>query len=491
MRKLFPFIACSLLLPMGWANALAQESPTVTPAQRLNLELVNNVSRYNIDAQQNEYTNTFRLTQPTTDYKLTAGLLKQGDNYITVTRQGVKDGETVGEPTEFARINMNTDISKRDAEILTDIEFTSTTLPSPWTYSGGSRAPLVAGNSGYYIRSGYTISYTIPAGYDDGILLLNIGTYTAGYFKINGNTTSQTTANKWNQYVLTGFNSGSTISIQGATSTGGNSASPNMLGIYIVWAPKTIVPSYSITPTYSKKEGNNWVNVSTLSSQTYSPNDEINSNSLAVSLEDFFVESTINNNYPDSYNYSSNVDANIDWSVMTGDFYASVDFTKGDGSDLESPEFIGPDGWGYLLVSYYKPSGGTPAFYLNGTGELIYTMPPTFTGNTVNVTVTSTNHEYGAGILVVNGTSHTFTQGSSYTYIVPASANGVIQFKSAEGQSYTCDIAKIVIQSGNGTAMHAPLSQPIKHSLKKLNLNGKEINLQKIESSSDNKQVKR
>ncbi len=176
---------------------------------------------------------------------------------------------------------------------------------------------------------------------------------------------------------------------------------------------------------------------------------------------------------------------------MTGDFYASVDFTKGNGSDLESPEFIGPDGWGYLLVSYYTPSGATPAFYLDATGELIYTMPPTFTGNTVNVTVTSTNHSDGAGILVVNGTSHTFTQGSSYTYIVPASANGVIQFKSAEGESYTCDIAKIVIQSGNGTAMHAPLSQPNKHSLKKLNLNGKEINLQKIESSSDNKQVKR
>lgn len=488
MRKLFPFIACSLLLPMGWANALAQESPTVTPAQRLNLELVNNVSRYNIDTQQNEYTNTFRLTQPTTDYKLTAGLLKQGDNYITVTRQGVKDGETVGDPTDFARINLNTAIASREAVILTDIEFSSTTPPSPWT---GNNA-LQAGTNGYRIRSGYSISYTIPDGYDDGIILLNIGTYSAGYLKINGTTTSsQTTAGQWNQYVLSGLNSGSTITIQGSTRTGGNSASPYMLGIYIVWAPKTIIPTYTVIPTYSKKDGDNWVNVSTLSSQTYNPNDDINANSLSADIVDEFAESTANNSHPTSYNYSANLDANIDWSVMTGDFYASVDFTKGNGSDLESPEFIGPDGWGYLLVSYYTPSGATPAFYLDATGELIYTMPPTFTGNTVNVTVTSTNHSDGAGILVVNGTSHTFTQGSSYTYVIPASANGVIQFKSAEGESYTCDIAKIVIQSGNGTAMHAPLSQPNKHSLKKLNLNGKEINLQKRESSSDYKQVKR
>ena len=38
MRKIHYLISCSLLI--GWANALAQESPTVTPAQRLNLELI-------------------------------------------------------------------------------------------------------------------------------------------------------------------------------------------------------------------------------------------------------------------------------------------------------------------------------------------------------------------------------------------------------------------------------------------------------------------
>ena len=40
MRKIHYLISCSLLIAIGWANALAQESPTVTPAQRLNLELI-------------------------------------------------------------------------------------------------------------------------------------------------------------------------------------------------------------------------------------------------------------------------------------------------------------------------------------------------------------------------------------------------------------------------------------------------------------------
>lgn len=480
MSKNYYYFICSLLLATGWANALAQGTPAVSPAQRLKLDLVDNVSTFNIDDQQNEYVNTLRLSQPT-DNKLTAGMLNEGDNYIVFSRQG--DTETA--PTEFARINLNATSQKRDAAILTDIELTSTTLNATgWTmssnalqYSSTYGCCRIRSGSSYYIR------YTIPQEYDGGTILLNIGTYTAGYFKINGTTTSQTTANSWNQYSLTGLNSGSTITIYGSSSSGGNSASPYIAGIYIIWAPPTIVPTINVTSTYSQKEGNNWVNVSTLGSNTYSPNDNVNANSFNVDVIDTFNESTENNNRPNSYNYSVDMDAHIDWTDMTGDYYASVDFTKGDGDDLTTPEFIGSNNWDYLLVSYYIPNGGTiPAMYLSGNSDFIYTMPPTFSGNTVNVTVTSTNHNYGAGNLMVNDVNHAFAAGETYTWTnVPVSAGGVIQFKMKSGDQYTCDIAKIIIQSGNGSASNAPQSQSVVPSLKQQAnnsfLNGKDYSI--------------
>ena len=125
MSRLFHYLTCSLLLMTGWANALAQAAPTTSPVQRLNLELVNNQSTFVIDEEngnRNEYTNTFRLSQPT-DYKLTAGMLKQGDNFITLSRQGIKDGETIGDPTDFARINLNATITTPKTEIIDMLDF--------------------------------------------------------------------------------------------------------------------------------------------------------------------------------------------------------------------------------------------------------------------------------------------------------------------------------------------------------------------------------
>lgn len=124
MRKFHYLITCSLLIAIGWANALAQESPTVNPAQRLNLELINNQSTFVIDevnGNRNEYTNTFRLTQPTTDLKLTAGLLKQGDNIITITRS-----DDQGNSTDFARLNLSADA--RDTEPFIAVDPTSIQL---------------------------------------------------------------------------------------------------------------------------------------------------------------------------------------------------------------------------------------------------------------------------------------------------------------------------------------------------------------------------
>jgi hypothetical protein len=489
MSKNYYYFICSLLLATGWANALAQGTPAVSPAQRLKLDLVDNRSTFVINEQQgtyeNHYVNTLSLSQPT-DNKLTAGMLNEGNNYIVFTRQG--DTETA--PTEFARINLSATSVQQEAKILTDFEFTSNTISaSGWTVSSSRALSYSSYYQGTRINSGsnYYIRYTIPqvqgVEYDGGTFLLNIGTYTAGYFKINGTTTAQTTANSWNQYSLTGLNVGSTITIYGASSSGGNGNSPYMAGIYIVWVPPTIVPTINVTSTYSQKEGNNWVNVSTLGSNTYSPNDNVNANSFNVDVIDTFNESTENNNRPNSYNYSVDMDAHIDWTDMTGDYYASVDFTKGDGDDLTTPEFIGPNNWDYLLVSYYIPQNGTiPALYLNGNAELIYTMPPTFSGNSVNVSVTSTNHSYGAGNLMVNNVNHEFAAGETYTWTnVPVSAGGVIQFKMKSGDQYTCDIAKIIIQSGNGSASNAPQSQSVVPSLKQQAnnsfLNGKDYSI--------------
>lgn len=460
---------CSLLLAVGWSGAAAQGSPAAGPLERLTLTLVDNTSEYVAASEHNLYTNTLRLGQPGEPYKLSGGLLNEGDNFITVTRQSDLDATA----TEVARVNLNTTKTVREAEILTDIEFTSTTVPDGWT--GNGLQANTSGN-GYRLRSGssYYLRYTIPQGYDGGTIILNIGTYTAGYFKINGSTTRQTTAGSWNQYILTGLNSGSTITIQGATSTGANGSSPYMAGIYIVWAPSTIVPTVGVTPTISYKNGNDWGAPQPWGSAvTYSSPNDVISLDGGTTITDTFTASTVGDQHPTGYDYTAQLDANIMWSNMSGDFYASVDFTKGDGDDMATSEYIGPNHWDYLLVGYYTPSStGVPALYLDETSDFIYIMPPTFAGSTVNVTVTSTTGTDGAGNLVVNGESQAFTAGASRTWTCNVAAGGVIQFSMASGDDYTCDIAKIVIQGGNGTAMSAPQGQPASASRHQLALKG-------------------
>ena len=100
MRNKLTFILFGLLISVGWTNVMAQSQPSVSPAERLSLSLVDNVSVYDPVAQTNTYTNTLQLTQPANN-KLTAGMLNNGDNHITITRQGIKDGANEGNPEEF------------------------------------------------------------------------------------------------------------------------------------------------------------------------------------------------------------------------------------------------------------------------------------------------------------------------------------------------------------------------------------------------------
>lgn len=126
MSRFFYLFTCGLLLAMGWASALAQGTPD--PTQRLNLELIDNRSTFLYDNLVNSYVNTLRLNQPTGDYKFTAGLLNQGNNYITLTR--IDDS---GNTANVARINLNADARDSEPLILVDPESIQLTGDVPAT----------------------------------------------------------------------------------------------------------------------------------------------------------------------------------------------------------------------------------------------------------------------------------------------------------------------------------------------------------------------
>jgi len=272
------------------------------------------------------------------------------------------------------------------------------------------------------------------------------------------------TSTGWKGRVITGVNSDDVITIRGAqqSSTGSYAYydSPDILAIDIDYVPP-LLPTISVTPSVSYMTDGAWTAQAPVGNAAiYHPNDVIDLGDCTVT--DAFEVSTSLNNHSTHYNYHAQVDANVQWpeSGSSTDFYASVDFSKGDGSDLATCEYTGVNNWknnGFL--SYYTPSS-LPCAYIRSYAELAYVMPASFMGTTVNVTVTSDSGQDGAGNLVVNGVSHTFVAGESYTWTVDVAAGGYIMFTALEGDSYTCDISKIVISSGNGSASNAPTSKP-------------------------------
>ena len=457
MKKKLTLLLFGLLLAVGWTNAFAQQQATVSPAERLSLTVVDNQSVYDVAAQTNTYTNTLQLSQPTGDNKLTAGMLNNGDNFIIVSRQG----DTESAPTECARINLKAEFSSQEMEEVSTIYTLVETTPSseyaftPDDPTWSATSCVMQTNGTVYIQNGGSLTFTIPEGYEDAAFLVAMyaGSNLRGYYFAVNNIVVNVTQSGWVTHLASGLSSGDQIVIDGAIKSGSNYYtydSPDLLAVEILYVPP-MTPEITVTPYIGENAG---------SALTYSPNDILDMSSFGT-ITDQFTQSTQNDNYPNSYSYKAEMEANVEWpsTGVTTDFYASVDFTAGDGDDLGSCEYIGPNNWGYnLAVMYYTPNGGLPSMYLIDASDMIYTMPPSFSGNTVNVTVTSTNHSYGSGDLMVNGVNHTFTQGSSYTWTVPVMAGGVIPFRLAPDNEdgYTCDIAKIVIQSGNGNAMNAP-----------------------------------
>ena len=84
-----------------------------------------------------------------------------------------------------------------------------------------------------------------------------------------------------------------------------------------------------------------------------------------------------------------------------------------------------------------------PAAWFNNDGNVLYTMPNDFAGNSVNVTIIADTGTYGNGSMMVNGVSHTFVAGETYTWTVPVCANGTILFACIPTDPYSVDVSKI------------------------------------------------
>ena len=82
-------------------------------------------------------------------------------------------------------------------------------------------------------------------------------------------------------------------------------------------------------------------------------------------------------------------------------------------------------------------------------------MPASFMGKSVNVTMTSRTGSDGAGEMYVNGVLHNFSAGDTYTWTIPVTAGGAIEFRGI-ATTFSIDFTKIVISSGNGAPTGAP-----------------------------------
>ena len=476
MKKKLAKLLFGLLIAAGWTNAYAQALPAESPVQRLKLALVDNVSIYNIDQQQNEYTNTLRVSHSDGN-KLIASMLNEGDNYIIFSRQG----DTENEPTDFARINLNA--VKTVPEVFFDgldfygdgsyapssgIYITNDMLAelSPyWGTSASGQGLTWQTNGCAYIHATDGLTFTVPDGYSDVVLQIDIlvgpdanpGNFA---FQVNNDGWFIGTDDAQTGYVASevfpGINSGDVISILGANASQGQlTYSPDIAWIEVQIFPLSYTTTIEVTPTISYKNGEDWGSASALgTATTYTPNVEIDFTNLG-NITDQFSESTADNSHPDSYSYNAKLDVNVSWpeSGGSGNFYANADFSNqsitGDGTWVMNGGDI-----------YRVDTQNHLAAILDYWGALLFTMPETFTGSQVTVTVTSCPGELGARDLYVNGVPHTFTSGSTYTWTVDIAANGIIEFR-APSNTYSVGISSIVISSSR-SSLNAPQNSGMK-----------------------------
>lgn len=476
MKFISKHLLLSTLLIAGWMMAYAQSNGS--PAQRIGLTVVDNKSTYVIDDEQNNYENTLRLSQPEGSYPLIAGMLNNGDNYITFHRI-----DDLGRDTTFACINLAAEMSYPplyagqidfygDGSNLPSSETTMTQsmLPANWG-TDGTKLILQTNGSAYVTGNG-GLTFTVPSGYSNDTLQLvvELGTNLRdGYFTYNLNdggwyviTKELTAGETVILMTFNGINSGDVISLAGGRKDGDTyyiSATPDLRMIGFREIPKTIIPSATVTPKISYWDGESWSEETAMDgvgSTAYSVNDLFDLSGLG-NVTDTFSESTAENQHPSEYQYRVDFTANIVLppSGSTGlDFLASVDFSLATTSDAYSSSFNGPNNWTFYGTTVYKPAAGR-CCYMQRFGSVLYIMPDSFMGNSVNVTVTSSSGD-GDGDMYLNGALHTFAAGETYTWSnVPVRANGAIELKGV-GTALSIDFTSIVISSGNGATLNVP-----------------------------------
>lgn len=471
MKKVILIIMCSLLLATGWTSAFAQETPNASPAQRLKLTLVDNVSTFDIDLRQNQYENTLRLSQPDGNYLLTAGMLNEGDNYITFSRTADNESEA----NDFARINLNA-VKTVPTVFYDGLDFygDGSSAPSSNTYITQADLSSISPNWGTsangqgltwqtngcaYIHATDGLTFTVPAGYSDVVLELDIlvgpdAAYGNFAFQVNNDGWFIGSDDAQTGYVatevFTGINSGDVISILGANASQGQlTYSPDIAWIEVQIFPSAYMPTIEVTPTLSYMNDGSWGTASAIGNSTiYSLNDTINLYGLGA-VTDAFNESTANNTHPNGYSYGVKFDANI---VMP---QSGASSSLNANADFANQSITGDGTWVLNGGDIYRiDTQNHIAAILDYWGALLFTVPETFTGNQVTVSVTSCPGEYGARDLYVNGVAHTFTSGSTYTWTVDVAANGVIEFRGPSN-TYSVGIANIVITGSGSSSLNA------------------------------------
>jgi hypothetical protein len=377
---------------------------------------------------------------------------------------------------------------------------------SNWGTNGTN---LIWQASGYaYISGSGGLTFTVPSGYNNATMqfIIYIGSNArGGYWAYNLNNegwslAASATASGTSSIIISGLNSGDVISLYGGRYYNSQYQlyqSPDIELIGVLHLPTSYIPTIEVTPTisYWDQTNENWGTSSSLGTNvTYTPNDDINLSSAGTITDQFSVSTE--SSYPESYSYNVTYDANviIPSSGTGSDFYASADFTACTTTNPSSGVLTGHNGWSFNSTNAYMDDNDDIWAYITFYGAIIYTMPETFMGNNVTVTVTSGPNLDNAennytGILFVNDVLYTFTGSGTHSWTVPVSAGGIIEFKT-DGQTYSTDIASIVISSGNGSALIAP---PVQTS------NGKFISLPRgmkakaalpIEQSSKQRKIK-
>ena len=501
MKFLSKKLLLSIFLITGWMFCQAQS--TGAPNQRLRLDLVDNKSTFDIDNEQNHYVNKLRLNQSDSPYQLTAGMLNEGDNIVTVKR--IDDN---GNETECARINLRTVINASSVVITpdasyyrdnswSDVEPVGTTItcqfdevidlssiefeddfiestvnnmhPARYEYLASMDANIVLPDpsipviltpdndiimgaetsvevlvNGYYLTEQATLTITGPFAVNPSTLTadeVNNGTMVTISFtgsNHSGTGTLTITSGTTTQIVNISHRSADPVIIANPTTVNISGTATN--GTFTVQGfdldgPITVIgnANFTVSPTSIAMEDAMAGNVTV----TITPKSSIFS----------LTNGTITLTSPGAESVTVQV-------TYDPPFYASIDFNKCTSSDATTAEIIGYNGWSLTNLTIYNP--GQYCGYLSRGRSITYTMPTTFEGSMVYVTVTNDGTgSSSSGSLLVNDSSHSFSGGSSYTWAVNVSAGGTITF-SAPSNNYSCDIAKIVISAVNPATLNKP-----------------------------------